>query len=534
MFQRLIRLSMVVALMLDVAGCDSGINHSPADVLGVAANLSSMVTLDPAAIAESLTGGIMRNVCEPLLMLNEEDAREVMPGIAESWSVNEDLSIYTFHIRPNLTFPSGNPVTAHDVAWSMSRSLQLNLASSKLLKEWGFKKDNIGEMVRAIDDLTLEIKPPKKYSPSLFLYALADYRTAHVLDSVEVLSHELDGDLGNGWLARNTACYGPFRVHTWRSQDVLILERNNEWKQSDNPIRRVVLRHIPEPGTQRLMLEKGDVDFAMNIDPSDLDAIEENPNTFLKRTPTFGVIYMAFNRDTPAFSDLRVINAMRHLIDYDAIATTVLNKAAIVRQSPVPLGMFGALPESFRPFSLDIEKARELLREAGVEEGYSFDLMVPNSSPYPDIAQHFQENLLKVGVQVKIITLSSGHLFTQLRARKFQAYMGGYAFNYPDANTVMLRLGYNPDNSEDNSASVAWRTDWNPGEWFNATVMKAQTEPDPAKREKLYHELQRYHVENSPIVFLFQRLGVRAFCCNVKSIKANAVNLSFSSTVKKQ
>jgi len=80
---------------------------------------------------------------------------------------------------------------------------------------------------------------------------------------------------------------------------------------------------------------------------------------------------------------------------------------------------------------------------------------------------------------------------------------------------------------------VAWRTGWYPGEWFNATVMKAQTEPDPLKREKLYHELQRYHMENSPIVFLFQRLGIRALSRNVESIKANAITLSFASAVKK-
>ena len=161
MFRKLTRLS-VITLVLGVIGCDSGVNRSPTDVLGIAANLGSVMTLDPAAIAERLTGGVIRNVCEPLLVLNEEDAREVLPGIAEHWSVNEDFSSYTFHIRPNLKFPSGNPVTAHDVAWSMSRSLQLNLASSKLLKEWGFNKDNIADMVRVIDDLILEVRPPKK------------------------------------------------------------------------------------------------------------------------------------------------------------------------------------------------------------------------------------------------------------------------------------------------------------------------------------------------------------------------------------
>ena len=527
MFQKLTRL-FVMILILGMAGCDSEINRSPNDVLGIAANLRSMMTLDPAAIAESLTGGVMRNVCEPLLVLNEEDAQQVMPGIAEKWSVNEDFSIYTFRIRPNLTFPSGNPVTAHDVAWSMSRSLQLNLTSSKLLKEWGFNKDNIEDLVRVIDDLTLEIRPPKKYSPSLFLYALADYRSAHALDRIEVLSHEIDGDLGNDWLTRNTACYGPFRVHTWRAQDVLILERNEEWERRENPIRRVVMRHIPEPGTQRLMLEKGDIDLASNLDPSDLKSVEDNPNTYLKRTPTFSTIYMAFNQDIPTFSDQRVINAMRYLIDYKSLAKTVLNKAAIVRETPVPLGMFGALPEDFSPYALNIDKAREMLQESGVEDGFSFELMVANSSPYTDIAQHFQENLLKVGMKAKIVTLSSGHLFSKLRARKFQAYIGGYGFNYPDANNVMLRFGYNPENSEDNPVSVAWRTGWNPGEWFNATVMKAQTEPDPLKRKMLYYELQRYHVENSPIIFLFQRLGTKALSRNVESIKANAITLSYA------
>ena len=533
MFRKLTRLSVIV-LVLGVAGCDSEINRSPTDVLGIAANLSSVMTLDPAAIAERLTGGVIRNVCEPLLVLNEEDAREVMPGIAESWSVNEDFSIYTFQIRPNLTFPSGNPVTAHDVAWSMNRSLLLNLASSKLLKEWGFNKNNISDMVRVIDDLTLEISAPKQYSPSLFLYALADYKSAHALDRVEVLSHEIDGDLGKDWLTRNTACYGPFRVSTWRAQDVLILERNDEWIRRENPIRRVVIRHIPEPGTQRLMLEKGDIDLATDLDPSDLSAIEENPNTYLKLTPRFSIIYMAFNREMSTFSDPRVIKAMRYLIDYESIASTVLNKAAIVLESPVPRGMFGALPESFSPYSKNIDKARGLLQESGAGEGFSFELLTSNSAPYPDIAQHFQENLLKVGVNVKITTLSSGHLFTKVRARKFQAYIGGYGFNYPDANNVMLRFGYNPKNSEDNSVSVAWRTGWYPSDWFNATVMQAQTEPDPLKREKLYHELQRYHVENSPIIFLFQRLGIKALSRNVESIKANALTISYASAVKTQ
>src|SRR5690349_7021799 len=84
---------------------------TPADTFVVAANMSQMITLDPAAINESFTAGFMRNVCDALVGLDDTDASKVVPGIAESWTVSPDSSTYTFRIRPGLRFPSGNPVT---------------------------------------------------------------------------------------------------------------------------------------------------------------------------------------------------------------------------------------------------------------------------------------------------------------------------------------------------------------------------------------------------------------------------------------
>jgi peptide/nickel transport system substrate-binding protein len=520
-----------VAVLLLLAAPGRGGARTPADLMLVAADLSSMITLDPAAVSESLTSGILRNVCDTLVALDDEDASRVVPGVAESWSVSEDGRTFTFRLREGLAFPSGNPVTARDFAWSMQRNLELNLASAKRLREWGINRDNVAQVVSVVDERTLQITPPRAYAPSLFLFALTDYRVAPALDSVLVQQHAIGGDRGNRWLSRNTACYGPFGVKTWRPQEVLVMERNPGWRK-ENGVRKVLMRHIPEPGSQRLMLQRGDIDLAVNIDPADYDALESDPNTYLMRTPGLRVIYMAFNTQDPRFQDTRVIQAFRHLIDYDTLAQTVLRNAAEVRQSPVPSGMFGALPRDFRPYTFNPDRARQLLHDAGVED-LEVELMTQSSYPYFDIAQHIQANAAQIGVRVNIAATIGKHLYSSLRARKFVISLSGYAFNYPDANTVMLRHAYNPRGADkDNSVSLAWRTSWVPPDWFNEQILEAQTEADPTRRQQLYQDLQRYHVENSPLIYLFQRINVRALNRAVKVLKCNAVSSCFCSLQK--
>ena len=124
---------------------------TPADTFVVAANMSQMITLDPAAINESFTAGFMRNVCDPLIRPANEDATKLGPGIAESWTVSPDAGTYTFSIRKGLKFPSGNPVTAEDIAWSIKRNLQLNLANAQRLREWDITRDNVDSVVTVVD-----------------------------------------------------------------------------------------------------------------------------------------------------------------------------------------------------------------------------------------------------------------------------------------------------------------------------------------------------------------------------------------------
>lgn len=506
----------------------------PKDTFVVAGDLSSMITLDPANINESITAYTMRSVCDALIELDDDDASKLVPGIAESWSVSPDGATFTFKIRRGVKFPSGNAVTAEDVVWSMKRTLTLNLANAQRIREWDINAKNFDEVVKVVDPYTVTIKPTRPFSPGLFPFAFSDFRNSAVLDRATIAKHEADGDLGRKWLATNTACVGPFRVTQWRPQEILVLERNDEYFGKKPNIRRMIVRHTPEAGAQRLMLEKGDIDMALDIDPADFAALEKNPNVRLMYTPSLRIQYFMFNMKDPRFRNPKLFEAFRHLVDYDGLEKTLLRNDAKVRQSPVPSGVFGALPDSFKPYKLDLAKAKSLLAEAGHPNGFSAELIVLNGFPSVDLAQHLQANAEKIGVKLKLTQMVGSQLFQRARNRNYEIYMAGYGFNYPDANNIMLRHAYNTDNSDTskNTLSVAWRASWDPGQWINDTIRAAQTERDQKKRLEMYQELQRRHLATSPMIYMFQNQAVTVLHKRVKTFKRNLIATNFVAVEK--
>lgn len=525
----------VLCAVLLVAGAGVAQAKTPADTFVVAANLSQVITLDPAAINESFAAGVVRQACDALMRLDEDNASKIVPGVAESWTVSPDGSKFTLKIRKGLKFPSGNAVTAEDIVWAIKRNLTLNLANAQRLREWDIKKDNVDAVVKAEDANTLVITPTRPWAPGLFLFAFTDFRVAPVLDRKEVMAHEANGDMGNKWLATHSACLGPFRVTTWRPQDLITLERNDGYWRRKIAMKRVVMRHVPEAGAQRLLLEQGDVDFATDIDPADFKAMARNPNVRLDTSPSLAISYMMFNMSDPRFKHPKLFEAFRYLVDYKGLEETLLKGHSETRQSPVPVGVFGALPKSYEPYKLDIERAKKLLAEAGYPKGFEAEFSVLNIFPYPDIAQHIQQNAEKAGVKLKIVQMIGAQLYQKARARKFELYLAGYGFNYPDANNIFLRHGYNVDNTEksNDTISIAWRAGWDPGQAFNEAIRNMQVERDQGKRKAVYEELQRQHNAKSPIIYLFQRQSVNAVGKDVKVFHQTLVGDDFSSIEKR-
>lgn len=530
MLIRFARAALAGSLLLGSA-VTSGQAATPKDVFVMASDLTTFITFDPAAANESFPNELLRQMCTPLLSLDHQDPSKVVAGIAETWSNSPDGKTWTFSIRRGMVFASGKPVTSSSVAWSMRRSMKLNLVTASLMRDWGLSSP---DQIATPDDHTLVITLTKELAPSITPFAFTNHRLGAALDADTVMAHEKDGDLGAGWLNTNVACYGPYRLNTLRAQEVVILEGHPKFWSGAPAMKRIIVRHVPEPGAQRLLLEKNDIDYAKSVEASSLAAMVANPDLRFQFKPRLDSVYLALNQKDPVLTNPKVIEAFRYLIDYQGLSETVQKGRAEIRQSFVPAGVFGALPKGEDPYRLDIAKAKALLAEAGYGDGFKKTILTMTNYPFPDLAQNLQQNAAKAGVTLEVRTMATAQLYTLMRSRDFQMLMAVYDYDYPDANDMALRMAYNPDNSDAAKATnfLAWRAAWAPGAWFKEQVETAQRERDPAKRTALYAELQRRHMQESPIIGIFQRLGAMALHKRVKRFDYNGAEI-FYDTIQK-
>ncbi|WP_347266758.1 ABC transporter substrate-binding protein [Paracoccus sp. (in: a-proteobacteria)] len=481
---------------------------TPTDAMVVAWNIDAISTFDPAQVGEVVTIDLLANMCDRLMEYDPADDSKLLPGLAESHEVSADGKTITFKIRPGMTFPSGNPATARDLAWSMQRVVKLGLGAAAALNEYGFTKENVDQTITAPDDSTLVLAFDKPYPTSLVLQAIAAYPISVMLDEKTLMANEVDGDMGNKYLGTHTECVGPYKLVRWNPGEVVLMERNDDYWGEKPAFKTILVRHVAEAATQRLMLESGDIDVARDLTPEDFAAVRNNPELAVATTLRPQLTYLALNNEYGPFANPKARLALRYLLDYDAMAETFLKGVGVIRQSPIQMGAFGALDEAAgRPFKLDIEKAKALLAEAGVAPGTKIQLVVGTGATAMPIAQHFQENAAKAGLDVSVERMASAQLFSKVRAREFQMAVMGWQTTVADAHGMASRQIYNPDNRLEAKLTQlpSWRSAYF-SEDFNKRVMDALLETDPAKREALYHQIQLDQMQEGPQVFIYQSL----------------------------
>ncbi|MDX6752495.1 ABC transporter substrate-binding protein [Geminicoccaceae bacterium 1502E] len=488
---------------------------TPDNALVMAWNIDAISTFDPAQIGEVVTNELILNICDSLASFDPEDEKNVLPAVARSWSASDDGRSITFELRDDLVFPSGNPVTAEDAAFSLKRVVELGFGNAATLNEYGFVKEKIDEQVVVEGPHTLTLNLDKPYPTRLILQAIAANRVANVLDKKTVLEHEQDGDLGNKYLTSNTECVGPYRLRQWNAGEVVVLEANENYGGEPAGLKRVIIRHVAEAGAQRLLLEQGDVDVARNLTAEDMRDLEQSDEIRVAKALQPQFFYMGFSEEDERLANPKVREAFRWLVDYEGLGKTVMAYDGVPRASFVQLGAFGALDEKDgQPFSLDVDKAKALLEEAGYGDGFEATLII-GTQPYASpIAQHVQQNASKAGIRLDIEQMANAQLFSRYRGRDFDTIMLGWSTGVPDAHGMASRHVYNPDNSAEAKLTMypSWRASFY-SEEYNKRVDEALFEQDEAKRAELYHQMQRDIMKDGPFAYLFQIVntaGVRS------------------------
>ena len=482
--------------------------ETPADTIVLADAIDDIVSLDPHEAYEFSGLDVVNNTYDGLVELDPTRPGELVPGLAESWSVAADGLTYTFKMKAGVSFASGNPVTADDAAYSLQRAVKLNKTPAFILNQFGWTAETVDSMITASGD-TLTLVVDKPYAPT-FLYNCLTSGVASIVDKALVEANA-GADMGNSWLKNNSAGSGAYVLRSFKPNEGYVLEANPTHWRGPAATAKIFMQHVPEAATQRLQLEKGDIDIARELTPTDIEGMTGNADIRIQADVGGQIFYLAFNQKDERFKNQNFLNAMRWAIDYQGMVDTFLKGTEVVHQSFLPLGYLGALEDN--PYSLNVEKAKAELAASGITDT-KIELSVRNASDRMDMAQSLQNTFAQVGITLDLKVGEGAEQLKEYRARQHSATLQSWGPDYPDPNTNSSTFAENPDNSDaaNNTGYLAWRNAYDPGE-MTAMSKAAVLESDPAKRVAMYAELQQKHRDTSPFIVMFQigyQTGLRA------------------------
>ncbi|HWU39137.1 MAG TPA: ABC transporter substrate-binding protein [Candidatus Acidoferrum sp.] len=493
-----VALTLAFAVALGASPAAAG--QAAGKTLIMSLDQSDMKTLDVSRQFEFAAAFICLNTYDSLLLpKSPQDLNTLVPVLATSWSVSKDGKEYTFKLRPNIKFASGNPFTAEDVRFTFTRLKNLKGNAS-------WQMDPLKE-VQVVDQYTVKTILNE---PNGDWLAILSGQNGGIIDSKLAKEHGASDsptadkdDKAEEWLNQNSAGSGPFILKGWIRNTGITLERNPNYWGTPVKVAKVDIRDVTSPATQKLQVENGDVDVAMNITPDLVATMRDNKNVKIITGQSLDNMYLGMTCDPqihPELAKKEVRQAIRYAIDYDGIIA-LTNKQAVRGPAVFSIGVLGltqADADRLNP-KTDLKKAKDLLAKAGVPNGFKFPLRYgtgpsPVGITYDSIAQKIQADLKKVGIEVQLLPEEFGAMMTKYRAKGEAAVI---SYNTPDflgpsdwvgqmvLHTWAPRLHYDSAKAKD-------------------MANKAAAETDPKKRIPMYQDLLKLLVDEGPYAMLVQ------------------------------
>jgi len=469
----------------------------PKDTLVIGANTEIYITHDPAVSFEVLPNAMLKNIYAALIRIEIEDEKfVVVPDLAESWELAPDGKTWTFRLRKGLVFANGDPLRADAVVYSFQRVLKLQKSPCWLYS------DVIGlteEGISALDDYTVKIVT--NGAPSNIVLTILGGNG--IVNPKVVKEHEVDGDMGEAWLTDHTAGAGPYVLKEWSRKISVVLVANENYWQGVPRIKTIIIQDIPESTDQLLRLKKGDIDIAWNLTAEQANSLKGAPDISIVATPGQSDEYVGMNAGWGPFKDVRVRRAVKYAIDYDAIIDKVMAGFAINNQQFLPVGYFGYVENN--PYSQNIEKAKELMAEAGYADGFDVELVTNTTERRRSEAVVVQENLANIGIRAEINIMQASQMYAKYREQGLQMIIAGWGVDYPDADALAHPF------ANYRVKQLAWRCAWY-DDYAADLAEAAGKEINEDRRFQMYQDLTNYWHIYGPFAMLYQPItywGVR-------------------------
>jgi peptide/nickel transport system substrate-binding protein len=361
--------------------------------------------LDPQSQYDYRSTIVIRNVYEGLVGLVGSATDEFEGLVAESWEANDDQSVWTFKIRPGLTFHDGSPCDSAAVKASYERLLAMGRGAVGVVSR--FVSDPAQMETPDPETIVFNLGAPQP----LFLSALAATYGVQIVNTNVVLDHEEDRDFGNAWLQLNAegTGTGAWKLVSFEPGQQVILERNPDyWRGWDgNHFDRIIIRVVEESATMRELLEAGDVDIMdrYSVDYEWIEDLQQNPALQVDLGDSTEISFLIMTVAGPLESP-EARQAMCYAYPYQEIIDGILNGYGRRANSPIAPEVLG-FPEDAFFFETDLAKAKELLAAAGVLEGTELTVATTTNSDTAPL-ELFQANLAEIGITLTIESYDQG------------------------------------------------------------------------------------------------------------------------------
>lgn len=428
------------------------------------------------------------------------DTQHYIPEFAASFTPDKKKQVWTMKMRKGLTWPSGNPMTAQDVKWSKDRAFPAAANVAGVYRLIGLTS---ADQIELVDDQTVRFHQsfPSVLAPQIQIISL------FLFDSKLLQSHATSSDpWAKAWANANPQQGGAYNVKSYTVGQSLTLQANPHFPLGKPSIDTINMPIISSPANMRLQLQKGDIDMALGLSPSDIQQLKGAKGVKVISVPSNQQVNVELNVQMAPLNDVRVRRALAYAVPYAQILKQAFHGDARAAKSLVPIDMPGYIASY--PYTYDPAKAKSLLAKAG-HKSFTSELVIDaGDQQQQQIAVILQSAFKKVGVNVQITQLDPATFSTRRQKKDIpmQVAVGGAW-----VNDIEYQL----------SIDLTKEAFLNYSNYVNPTIekifTKLHTTTNTAARMKMFHQVQKILGSDVPWLVLGQpnyRVPVRSGVSN--------------------
>lgn len=463
-------------------------------------NRGDLASLDINKMQTVQESHIARDIYEGLV---EYDTKSnIIPGVAESWTLSADGLIYTFKLRKNAKWSNGDPVTANDFVYAWRRELEPAtgaIYASNLYPVKNAEAINKGEMkpeelgIKAIDDYTLEMTLK---GPTPFFVELMSHHSAYPQHRASIEKHGAD------WVKPgNIVTNGAYVPVEFIPKDHLKLVKNKHFHEADT-VKIDVVNYIPfdDQNSALKRFEAGEIDSNDDIPVEQMSYMKEHLKDEMKLYPLFGSYYYHFRCDKPPFDNVKLRRALSLAVDRDYLADKIWNNTMFAAYSLVPPGISGYQTRyyDFKDMSqLDREEeAKKLMTELGYgpEKPLKLEIRYNTGENHKNNAVAVADMFKRIHVETSLINTDGKTHYDYLKQKgDYDLARAGWSGDYKDPESF-IALG---QTNNSNNYSVYSNKE------ADSYLEQAALEPDAAKRNELLGKAEEVMLRENPMLVMF-------------------------------